>query len=238
MLRKLGIILVSLLAGLFWISSSFAHTFVDFNGVYLGMQGGVSIIDHKREDIVRNPGRTNLFDIRHLTNFAFIGGVQLGAGWVFNWFYLGGELFGNLTSVTAKESSTQFDNPVIFAQRFVRLSSEFGIEAHPGVVFYTNNLLFLVGGVVWGHFRFRDQSELDVGTQTAEEYPKGLTGGVVGLGLARAISRHVVFRVIYKYIFYSTFTNTFVDGITNLPDDHYHRVRSQDILFGLNFYLK
>jgi len=238
LLRKLGIILVTLLAGLSWLTASFAHSFVDFNGIYLGMQGGVNIIDYKREDIVRNPGRTNLIDIRRLTNFAFTGGVQLGAGWVFNWFYLGGEIFANLTAVSVKESAIQFDNPVIMAQRTLRLSSEFGIEAHPGIVFYTKNLLFFVGGVTWGHFRFRDQSELDVGTQTAEEYPKGLTGSIVGLGLARAISRHVVFRVIYKYIFYSTFTNTFVDGITNLPDDHYHRARSQEILFGLNFYLK
>jgi len=101
--------------------------------------------------------------------------------------YLGGEIFGVLTTVN-------FDNN---AQPSLKTTYGYGISFIPGLMLSEHTMTYARLGVVRSRFT---------------NYDKNVTGGQAGVGIQTSVTQNVDLRGEYDYTKYTNFSNVKSDG--------------------------
>lgn len=133
-----------------------------FNGVYLGAQLGFvyALFQHQSNSdlIVNTSTSSNSFlPVPTDDTASNIGpdvGLHLGYGHVFNRFYLGAEINGDLLSASVDSHSLpDSEYADLYSTSFFtgRISNTYGIDLRPGFLLTPNSMLYLKGGVQRSH---------------------------------------------------------------------------------------
>lgn len=193
-----------------------------FSGLYLGIHGGVrkaTLQFSLRHESVTLPGVGNLNfkaqDAQSVSAGGF-GGLQLGYGHVFHWFYLGVDALGTFQQIHVKGANLNLGTTTLApaftltTQTAAILDGTYGIDIRPGVVVSPAVMLYGRVGVERTRLRMQTFTDIQVsGVGTGEFFlqdPEELTGLRIGVGVETKLGRNVSMNLEYLYTTYDRFT--------------------------------
>jgi len=225
-----------------------------FSGLYLGVHGGVrkgTLQFSLRHESVTLPAAGALnFQAQEAQSVSAggFGGLQLGYGHVFDWFYLGFDALGSFQQIHIKGanlglgSTTLVPAFTITTQTAAILDGTYGIDIRPGVVVSPAVMLYSRVGVERTRLRMQSFTQIQAsGGAGAEEFffdnPVELTGLRVGLGVETKLGRNVSMNIEYLYTTYDSFT---LNGSASSPFAFFvttdYTANSEALLIGFNYF--
>lgn len=163
-------------------------------GFYGGAGIGVDAVDFRETAYVQNPN-TNVINKTQLAGQGVLGDLFAGYSWSRCWFYLAGELNGNLSSAKFHISNDEFIHNA-FANTTYKIDRSWGISALPGIVLPCTTLLYGRVGYTSGYF---DIQTNDISLANASSRLNGIR---YGIGLQKQIYRNFDMRFEYSHINY------------------------------------
>lgn len=179
------------------------------NGAYVGAGIGIDTADF---NVTTYPQKTGEFNVINTTEWAtqgVLGNIFGGYSWHHNWFYLAGELNGNLSSAyftTSNEDKVHSS----FSQTTIKMNKSWGIGLLPGIILPQDTLLYARVGYVDGNFHV---STTDVSLANTNTWLNGLR---LGLGIEKTIHKNWGLRLEYSHISYEQQSST-----VNIPADSF-----------------
>jgi len=186
-------------------------------GFYVGAGLGPDYGDFKQNARITSQS----FDARdktHLAGKGIFGTLFGGYAWNRDYWYLAGEVNGNISSLKFKSSNYEYVNSN-FVNTNYKIRSNYGFSLLPGFQYSDTFLFYARAGYVNGNFKTSTQ---DVSLANVNRH---LDGFRCGLGIKQDITEHLSFRMEYSHLNYqktrfSAFDNsvskyTIIDPSTN-----------------------
>lgn len=175
------------------------------DGIYVGVGAGYDSY-RVRASVNANDGLGDNIQSNTTVNPAgFMGGVFLGWGrYLTNYFYLGGELFGDFSKATVSENDT-FTDPDTTIVYTGKISSKgaFGINFHPGFALTPSTLLFVRLGYIRGGFRTQETS---TGLSINNNSTNWVNGFDYGIGVETSLCDNFSLRSEFTHSNFKSFT--------------------------------
>jgi len=184
------------------------------DGFYVGVQGGYDVYDVNISSSTAGVHSSNV----DLNANGWVGGLMLGYGQYFsNMYYLGGELFGNLSNANENYNATSLDGgaPVAYNGK-VTVNGSYGLALLPGVKLNDATLGYIRLGYNWTNIKYQE-SLTGVGSASKTNTSGGFAYGV---GMETLLSGNWSLRTEYTYTNYNS-SNTSLGAGTNVdPSDN------------------
>lgn len=170
------------------------------DGFYLGAQVGYQNA-YMQENVAIASGATNVNPNVNVNGW--LGGLFLGYGKVFNnWYYLGGEVFGNYANSSQGWDAT-LAGPVGYSSN-AEMNSSYGLAVLPGLKLTDSTLTYIRLGYTWANFKY-NETGTTVGSASNSSTEGGFTYGV---GMETLITGNWSLRGEYTYTNYDNFNTS------------------------------
>lgn len=170
-------------------------------GFYVGAGLGPDLGDFAQNARITSPGNFDARDKTHHSGRGVFGTLFGGYSLSRDYWSLGAEVNGNLSSLKFKSSNYEYIN-LSFTNTKFRLRRNYGVSILPGFQYSENTLLYGRLGYANGNFRINTQ---DVSLKNIN---RNLDGFRAGLGLKQDLSEHLALRLEYSHIEYEKTTFT------------------------------
>lgn len=224
-----------------------------FNGLYLGAHGGLRRgmlqFGLHNQALAVGAATTLLSQSQQAESEAVggFGGLQLGYGHVFHWFYLAGVIKGSFQQIHIEGADlglTQSNFAPAFSigtETDALLDGNYGFDIKSGVVVSPAVLLYARVGVERTRVRFQVQSVFSVvgaGTATLfSERAVDMTGLRIGLGAQTKLGKNVGVSVEYLYTTYDRFiVNNAISVSLLMRNRTAFTLKTQAFLAGIDYY--
>lgn len=212
-----------------FFSAAFAQTYKGYKGelpcppvkklkdeLYVGVSGGY--------DAYRIRDSFSVTDITSIARSGnpvlsangWNGGLFVGYGRYFGWFYIAGEIFANYTGAQTSTSFGPYNNSI-------SLRTSWGGSLLPGIKLNDQALLYARIGFVRTFLQSTEKGVLG-GNSTDTNWENG---GEVGIGLETLLIGNLSLRAEYNHIFYTAYTTPFSTRLS--PSNN-------QFLLGLNYH--
>ena len=188
-------------------------------GLYLGGQVGYDSYRVRESIDASSLGfRTNPV----LNANGWVGGLMLGYGMmIYDWVYLGGEVFGNLSGASQTMSPTRTGSGAVNTD--FQVSGSWGVGLLPGIKVTDSTLTYVRLGWNWANLKqnvnVTDVTGAIVSTGSKSETSNGF---VFGVGMETLIVENWSLRGEFDHTWYSDFTalSTTLATVTTNPSDN------------------
>ena len=185
------------------------------DGWYLGAQVGYDNY-RVRESITSSDAASSFVT----GNNGWVGGLFLGYGqYLTDLFYLGGEIFGNVSGVDQARSST-FPDGNSYSK--FEANGSYGLALLPGLRLNDATLGYIRLGWNWANLKGKmSVVDIDAGTSGSSNKSNTSNGFNLGLGLETLVYENWSVRTEYSHTWYSDFNNSVAgESISFNPSDN------------------
>lgn len=183
-------------------------------GWYLGAQVGYDA--YRVRNSVTTPGASTLVTNPVIAANGWLGGLMLGYGMMANdWFYLGGEIFANISNADQNFSASTGAVPTTYTNKF-EVNSSYGLGLLPGIKMTDSTLTFVRLGWNWANLKTNETL-----TGSASSSKSNTSNGFVfGVGMETLIVDNWSLRGEYDHTWYSSYNTGGVYGTSVNPSDN------------------
>ena len=175
------------------------------DGFYLGAQAGYQMADMGENISIAN-GAANANPSVSVNGW--LGGLFLGYGMTWNnWYYLGGEIFGNYANSSQGWDTTLNVSGANYGSN-AEMNSSYGLAVLPGLRLTDSTLTYIRLGYTWANFKYNESSTA-VGSASNSSTEGGFTYGV---GMETLITGNWSLRGEYTYTNYNNFSTSMAAG--------------------------
>lgn len=170
-------------------------------GIYVG--AGIAA-DTTNYDIISYPQKTGDFNVINRVQLGaqgVMGDIFGGVSWHDNWFYLAGELNGNLSSA-GSDTSNEEKLHNAYSITTYKINESWGIGILPGIILPQDTLFYARAGYVDGHFK---ETTSDTSLANNSTWLNGLR---LGLGIDKRVYNNWDLRLEYSHISYEQESST------------------------------
>lgn len=184
-------------------------------GWYLGGQVGYD--SYRVRESVSGPDVTDLSTSGVFNATGWVGGLFLGYGQMLSdMFYLGGEIFGNVSGADDTVLSVSDpDEPLSGTQKF-EVNGSYGLALLPGLKLNDATLGYLRFGWNWANLKSKN-TITDEGVTVTGNKSNTSNGFNFGLGLETLLVDNWSVRTEYSHTWYSSFN---ANGVSVKPSDN------------------
>lgn len=199
------------------------------DGFYLGAALGYDSYRAKSSISITDQDQDTFSASRSASATGWLGGLFVGYGKYFNFYYLGGEVFGNIPSASSNFSFSAStvgnvnDTPVtemIGVSGDIESKYEYGVGILPGVRVNDSSLFYLRIGYNWVKVQATGTITSNNDVSVAGSSTKILHGFNYGVGIETVIYPNVSIRGEYTYTNYNSI-NAPVAASYSLSDNQY-----------------
>ncbi len=169
-------------------------------GWYLGAQVGYD--SYRVRNSVTNPGTpaSTLVTNPTLSANGWVGGLMLGYGMMMNdWFYLGGEIFGNLSN--ADQNFSAADGLGTYTNKF-EVNGSYGLGLLPGIKMTDSTLTFVRLGWNWANLKTIETTTAGAVSGSQSNTSNGF---VFGIGMETLIVDNWSLRGEFDHTWYGSY---------------------------------
>ena len=204
------------------------------DGVYLGAQIGYDSYSEKLTQNTKSifDGSVAPFTLQTLDANGPVGGALFGYGHYFrDFYYLGGEIFGNLNGHTVA-SSTIDVNGFSQVQSKITMRGEFGLGFLPGLKINEETLAYLRLGYNWTDLQYKLLVQ-NTTPKSARGIKSSILGGVnFGIGIESSVYENVSVRAEFSHTNYQTFyANIPIVGVQEIGNYYQTHIDPSDNQF-------
>lgn len=181
---------------------------------YVGLQAGYDAYAVDINSSIPAFGANNV----DISAKGWVGGIMFGYGKYFNnLYYLGGELFGNLSNAGNSFNITDTDvGPTITYNGKISVDASYGAAMLPGVKLNDVTMAYIRLGYNWANIRYQE-SHTGVGSSSKSDT---LGGFVYGVGLEALLKGNWSVRGEYTYTNYKSVDTPLGVGGSFAPSDN------------------
>lgn len=181
-------------------------------GWYLGAQVGYD--SYRVRNSVDTPGTSSLVTNPVLAANGWVGGLMLGYGAMMSdWFYLGGEIFANVSNADQNFSTAVTGST--YTNKF-EVNSSYGLGLLPGIKMTDSTLTYVRLGWNWANLKTNETL-----TSTAASSKSNTSNGFVfGVGMETLIVDNWSLRGEYDHTWYGSYNTGGVYGTSVNPSDN------------------
>lgn len=233
----------------------------DYNGLYLGVQGGLT-------DAYSRFSNSNLlidksaFSLNQLFDLSFdnaqlggAGGLHLGYGRSFNWFYLGTELHATFEKIKINSNpvdvnfiSTLLGGPDFFnTQTSITITDDYGLSINPGLIVAPDVLLMGKIGIDKSGIQLTQSqavlTALGGGTSGfssgSQSRSISSTALQLGIGLKTFITPYLTWNFEYLYTDYGSYQASLTSqkpGANQFSSSYQYQIKTQGLFAGLSYF--
>lgn len=182
------------------------------SGFYIGAGIGSDTTDFNVTSYVSQPGNFNVINKTELAAQGVLGDLFAGYSWHRNWFYLAGELNGNISSAKFNTSNDELVHSN-YSQTSYKINPTWGVSLLPGVLLPETTLLYGRVGYTDGKFVI---NTTDISLANDKTWLSGLR---LGVGLEKRIYNKIGLRAEYSHISYKGQSETVFDPVGNVTKE-------------------
>lgn len=182
-------------------------------GWYLGAQVGYD--SYRVRNSVTTPGTSSLVTNPVIAANGWVGGLMLGYGMMANdWFYLGGEIFANVSNADQNFSTGVTGST--YTNKF-EVNSSYGLGILPGIKMTDSTLTFVRLGWNWANLKTNET----ITGSAAGSKSNTSNGFVFGVGMETLIVDNWSLRGEFDHTWYSSYnTSAPTYGTSVNPSDN------------------
>jgi opacity protein-like surface antigen len=186
-------------------------------GWYLGAQVGYD--SYRVRDSINGPGATDLSTSGVFNGTGWVGGLFLGYGQMLSdMFYLGGEIFGDISGVDDTVLSVSDPDEPLSASSKFEVNGSYGLALLPGIKLNDAPLGYIRLGWNWAKLNAKG-TVTDDGVTVSNSKTNTSNGFNLGLGMETLLVDNWSVRTEYSHTWYNSFSSG--AGTVNPSDNQY-----------------